>query len=92
MKIKIWKVIVVCMCGLLVSCFDLFSKRHKIDGLYFVQTDPGASYQTLYYDLGNGNAIGRVEDVERVGHIKKFIVAETKKGYYFMTDRKTISF
>ena len=91
MKIKIW-VIVICICGLLPSCFDLYSKRHEIDGPYFVELDPGASWQTLYYDLGDGNAIGRVEDVRRVGHTDKFIVAETQKGYYLIDRQKDNKF
>jgi hypothetical protein len=91
MKIKIW-VIVICICGLLPSCFDLYSKRHEIDGPYFVESDTGANWQTLYYDLGDGSAIGRVEDVRRVGHTDKFIVAETQNGYYLINRQKDNKF
>src|SRR5690242_16113698 len=92
MKIKTGIIVVLCTCELLVSCFDLYSKRYKIDGPYFVETDPGANYQTLYYDLGDGTAIGRVKDVKRVGHIGKFIIAETKEGYYFIERQKDNKF
>ena len=91
MKLKIW-VIVICICGLLPSCFDLYSTRYEIDGPYFVESDPGANWQTLYYDLGDGNAIGRVEDVKRVGHTDKFIVAETQNGYYLIDRQKDNKF
>ena len=72
------------MFGLLTSCFDLYNKQYIIDGPYFVQLDPGSSYNTFYFDLGSGNAIGRVRDVKRVGHTDKFIIAEVKEGYYFI--------
>lgn len=90
MKIQI--IIVIFMCGLLTSCFDLNSKRHKIDGPYFVESDPGADFKTLYFDLGEGNAIERVENVKRVGHTNKFIIAETQDGYYFIERQKDNKF
>ena len=80
------------MCGLFTSCFDLNSKRHKIDGPYFVESDPGADNKTLYFDLGDGNAIERVENVKRVGHTNKFIIAETQDGYYFIERQKDNKF
>ena len=63
-------------------------EQHKIVGPYFVHADPSATYETLYYDLGEGNAIGRVEDVKRVGHTDKFIIAETQDRYYFIDREK----
>jgi hypothetical protein len=92
MKIKRWAIFVLAICGLLTSCVDLYSKRHKIDGPYFVELDPGANYQTLYFDLGDGNAIGRIENVKRVGHTHKFIIAETQNGYHFIDRQKDNKF
>jgi hypothetical protein len=71
---------------------DLYSKRHKIDGPYFVESDPGADYKTLYFDLGDGNAIERVENVKRVGHANNYIIAETQDGYHFIDRMKDNKF
>lgn len=92
MKFKTLAIIVFCVCGLLTSCFTFYSKQHKIAGPYFVETDPDANYQTLYYDLGDENSIGRVENVKRVGHTDKFIIAETQDGYYFIDRQKDNKF
>ena len=80
------------LCGSITSCFDLRTKRYNIDGPYFVEADPAEDFQTLYFDLGDGDAIGRVENVKRVGHTDKFIIAETIDGYYFINRQKTINF
>lgn len=79
------------ICGLLSSCVDL-SNQHQIDGPYFVASDPTANYQTLYFDLGDGNAIERVRNVKRVGHTGAFIIVETQKGYYFIDRKKDHQF
>ncbi len=92
MKTKRWAIFVLAICGLLTSCVDLYSKRHKIDGPYFLELDPRANYQTLYFDLGDGNAIGRIENVKRVGHTHKFIIAETQDGYHFIDRQKDNKF
>ncbi len=92
MKIKQWTVNLLLLGVHLTSCVELFSKRFTIDGPYFVESDPGANYQTLYFDLGNGNAIERVENVIRVGHTEKFIIAETKDGYLFIDRQKDNKF
>jgi hypothetical protein len=63
-----------------------------IVGPYVVKADPGANYQTLYYDLGDGAAIGRVENVNRVGHTDRFIIAQTPEGYYFINRQKDQQF
>jgi hypothetical protein len=80
------------VCGLYASCGDAFSKRHNIVEPYFVELDPGAAYQTLYFDLGDGNAIARVQNVKRAGHTDKFIIAETPDGYYFIDRQKDNKF
>lgn len=80
------------LCALLTSCFDLYTTRYEIDGPYFVETGPGESYKTLYYDLGDGNAIGRVENIKRAGHTDQFIIAEVEKGYYFIDRQKDNKF
>ncbi len=85
-------ILVLALFGLLASCIDLYSKRHVIDGPYFVESDPGADFKTLYFDLGEGNAIGRVENVKRVGHTDKYIIAETQDGYHFIDRMKDNKF
>lgn len=87
-KIKRWTIILPAICGLMASCTDLHSERHTIDGPYFIEAAPEANYKTLYLDLGDGNAIGRVENVKRVGHTTHFIIAETHNGYYFINRQK----
>lgn len=87
-KIKRWAIIVLTICGLMASCVDLYSRRHTIAGPYFVEAAPEASYKTLYLYLGDGNAIGIVENVKRVGHTNHFIIAETHSGYYFIDRQK----
>lgn len=84
MNIKRSTYILLLVSGVLMSCVDLYSTRHHIDGPYFVELDPGVDYQTLYFDLGNGNAISRVKNIKRAGHTDKFIIAETQDGYYFI--------
>ena len=81
----------VAACGLLSSCVDL-SQQHQVVGPYFVAADPEADYETLYFDLGNGNGIERVRNVKRVGHTDAFIIAETQKGYYFIDRQKDNKF
>ena len=88
MKIKQWSIFMLVLSGLLTSCVDLFPNRHKIDGPYFVESDPGAAYETLYFELGDGNAIARIENVKKVGHTDKFIIAETQEGYHFIDRQK----
>ena len=78
--------------GLLTSCFDLYSTRQEIDGPYFVESDPGANYKTLYFDLGDGDAIERIENVKRVGHTDKYIIVETQDGYRFIDRQKDNKF
>jgi hypothetical protein len=80
------------LCGLLASCIDLFSTRHELDGPYFVESDPGANFKTLYFDLGDGNAIRRIENVKRVGHTDKYIIVETQDGYRFIDRQKDNKF
>ena len=92
MRIKFWTIIFLAVCGLMTSCFDLYTKRYDIDVPYFVEADPGADYKTLYFDLGDGNAISRVENVKRVGHTDKFLIAETNDGYYFIDRQKDHKF
>lgn len=87
MKDLRWTVYVLAVCGLLTSCVDM-SSRQKIDGPYFVELDPGTHTHTLYFDLGDGNAIGRVANVVKVGHTDKFIIAGTKDGYHFINRRR----
>jgi hypothetical protein len=70
------------------SCVDLFEDKHKIYGPYYVSSDPGANYQTLWYDLGDGNSIGRVMDVKKVGHIGKIIIAESQDSFYIFDSQK----
>ncbi len=64
------------------------SSRQKVDAPYFVELDPGTHTHTLYFDLGDGNAIGRVANVVKVGHTDKFISAGTKDGYHFINRRR----
>jgi hypothetical protein len=92
MKINRSTLFLLVVCGLLISCVDLNSKRYNIDGPYFVELDPGAAYHTLYFDLGEGNAIDRVENVSGVGHTNKFIIAKTHDGYYFIDRQKDNKF
>ncbi|MBL7936677.1 MAG: hypothetical protein JNM51_12800 [Bacteroidia bacterium] len=76
------------VCIFFASCVDQHETKHRIYDHYFVSLDPGANYQTLYYELDDGNAIGRVSDVKRAGHINKIIVAETNEGFYFINSEK----
>lgn len=85
-------IILLFFCGVLTSCVDLYSKEDKIDGPYFVATDPAGEYKTFYYDLGDGNSIERVRDIKRVGHTDKYIIVEKLKGYYFINRVKDNKF
>lgn len=76
------------LCGLLTCCFDLYTRHYEIDGPYFVESDPAADYKTLFYDLGNGNAIERVRNIKRAGHTDKLIIVEGQDGYYFIDRQK----
>src|ERR1035437_5419082 len=82
----------IILCGLLTSCFDLYTRHYEIDGPYFVESDPAADCKTLYYDLGDGNAIERVRDIKRAGHTDKFIIVEGQDGYYFIDRKKDNKF
>ncbi len=84
--------LLLALCGLLASCFDSYSTRHEIDGPYFVASDPGTAYMTLYFNLGDGDAIARVKNVKRVGHTDKYIIAETQDGYHFIERQKDNKF
>ncbi len=75
-------------CIFFASCVDQFETKHNIYGHYFVSPDAGSNYQTLYLEIDDGNAIGRVPDVKRAGHINKTIVAETNEGFYFIDSEK----
>jgi hypothetical protein len=92
MTIKQSTILFLALCGLLVSCFDLYSTRQEIDGPYFVESDPVANYKTLYFDIGNEDAIARVENVKRVGHTDKYIIVETQDGYRFIDRQKDNKF
>ena len=74
--------------GLFISYFDLYQKYYEIDDSYFVASDPVTSAKTLYYDLGDGDAIQRVSNVKKVGHTEKFIIVEVLSGYYFIDRQK----
>lgn len=92
MNYKKWTLILGCTSVLFASCFDLYTKEYKIDGPYFVQSDPAADSKTLYYKLDDGNAIGRVRFIKKVGHTNKFIIAEVQDGYYFIDREKDHQF
>ncbi len=84
--------IFICLIGLFISCVDLFEKKQMIYGPYYVSKDPGNLSPTLFLDLGDGNAIGRVSNIKRAGHINKTIVVETQNGYYFIDSKKDNKF
>ena len=75
-------ILFIIVASFLQSCFDLHENRTYVVGKYFIEADPGIPLKTLYLDLGDGNAIGRIVDVKRVGHTPKLIFAETYDGYY----------
>jgi hypothetical protein len=65
----------------LTGCFDLIEWKYWSDENYSVTINPGtASSKTLYYDLENNNAIGRVDFVKRIGSNKKYIIVESTKS------------
>lgn len=74
--------------GLFISCFDLYQKHYEIDEPYFVASDPVTNTKTLYYDLKDGNAIQRVNNVKKVGHTEKRIIVEVQDGYYLIDRQK----
>ena len=74
---KFYKTIFLC---LLISACDLFSPTYWEEDNYYVQNDPGsASGKTLYYDLGDGNGIGRVEYVTKIGTSEKYLIIESQQ-------------
>jgi hypothetical protein len=83
--------LIVYLCLRLTSCINL-SRDTIIEQPYFVSSDPAGSFNTLYYNLGNGNAIERVRNVKRVGHTDKFIIAEVEDGYYFIDKKNDTKF
>ncbi len=92
MKVNLKILFALILCGLISSCFDLNTVHQEIDGPYFVESDPGADYNTLYYDLGEGNAIARVRNIKRAGHTDKLIIVEVQDGYYFIDRQKDNKF
>ena len=50
-------------------------------------TNPGSpSSKTLYRDVGNGNGIGRLNDVEQIGANGQFIVAKGSGNQYYILE------
>lgn len=92
MNFKQPTILLIALFVLLTSCIDLFSARHEIDGPYFVESDPCTAFMTLYFNLGDGNAIARVKNVKKVGHTDKYIIAETQDGYHFIERQKDNKF
>jgi hypothetical protein len=85
-------IFITLLSGLLTSCFDLYTTEKKIDGPYFVASDPAADYKTLYFDLGDGNSIERVRNIKRAGHTDNFIIVEVQDGYYFIDRQRDNKF
>ena len=85
-------IFIIIFSGHLTSCFDQNTAKEKIDGPYFVASDPAADYKTLFFDLGDGNSIERFRNIKRVGHTDKFIIVEAQEGYYFIDRLKDNKF
>jgi hypothetical protein len=70
------------------GCQDIIERKDTIIDPYFVADNLGTLQKTLYYDLGDGNSIGRLNEVKRVGYTKTHIIAEKENGFYFIDREK----
>ncbi len=89
---KFYKTIILC---LVISACDLFSSTYWEEDNYYIQNDSGSAFgKSLYYDLGDGNGIGRVEFVTKIGSGEKYLIIESqqktenKKDYWILDKTK----
>ncbi len=63
------------------SCFDINERTYWNDEKYEITDNPGiASCKTLYLKLDNGDGIGRVDFISRIGSNNTYIIAESIKN------------
>ncbi len=63
---------------------DIFSYEKDIPGNYEIAEDEGSSQKEIYYKLESGGAIGRIDNVLKVGWNDSIIIAESEEGYYIL--------
>ena len=74
---KFFKIIIF---SLIFSSCDFFSSTDWREEKYYVQDDAGSAYgKTLYYELENGNGVGRVEFVSKIGSDDKYLIIESQQ-------------
>lgn len=67
------------------SCFDIFSKTYWSSDEYVIQDDPSqSSCKTLYRNLQNGESIGRIDCVSKIGANDSIIIVETSQKEYWI--------
>lgn len=77
----------------LTSCLD-WGRTYWSEDNYEVQDNPGIACKTLYYELGDGSGIGRVDYVSKIGSNDRFLIIESldtsKNGkvQYWIIDKK----
>jgi hypothetical protein len=76
----------------LFSCGDIFSYKKNIVGNYEIRDDEGVNGKSIYYKLNNGDAIGRIENIDSIGWNDSIIVAKSPKGYYILYMKKDSAF
>lgn len=70
----------------LSSCMDLFEYDKVLIEPYHIRTDPGDMSKSIYYNLENGNGIGRISSVNKVGWNHDHIIAINSNKHYFILE------
>ncbi|PLY04974.1 MAG: hypothetical protein C0622_02060 [Desulfuromonas sp.] len=75
---------------LLLGCHTNLHQSYKVSDNYYVATIDTPGNRSLYYDLGNGNGAGRVNDgVVGIGWDKVHIIVRQNiatKDYYYILE------
>ncbi len=77
----------------LTSCLD-WGRTYWSEDNYKVRNNPGEPSKTLYYELGDGAGIGRVNYITKIGSNERFLIIESfdtsknEKCQYWIIDKK----
>ncbi|MBC6696772.1 hypothetical protein [Hymenobacter sp. BT190] len=69
---------------LLISTSCISLSEEELNGPYYVDQDPAASYKTLYYRCMNGSDYERVRNVQKVGYTADYIFVSSTNGLYYI--------
>lgn len=67
----------------LTSCFDVVTWETDIYGPYYVDSDPSASYKSLFYRGKDGLDFDRFQNVSKVGYKSGYVFIKSGSKFYW---------